>query len=379
MIDRLDKICFLPPPIDTPWTGPPPDPSGIAIGRRSGGHARIALPLFWFDPAWDYVSTRTADQIAVSVSDLGVVVSALNSDVADSNQLSEFCGGQAADPPSADSEQSTPDNAMRLRMLPYRAERYGFQPRDLAGPRIIDVRLSIARDPQGHFGYSPDRIARWEGTPADEPLAGGGWVPAASFLPDVPSLAKLDAKFEQLRRLAPQAAVFASFGVHRFRDELPAILANQPDGLILRLDDVQLSGMQLAHVTVLARQMISDSPIPETPLWIVPGPITPDDAAKLLALGASAIAIDDWCSEIIEAAVHSQPTSQSFAGYHSPGVDGTLVKQLIRSRLLPKIERFKGLCASMQLIAANQRLACLSKRWAKATGLPALAMPAAAD
>ena len=91
MTDRLDKICFLPPPIDTPWTGPPPDPPGVQFKRRDGRDIQIDLPLFWFEPAWHHVATRMADQIAVAVADQGVLVSALNSDLSEPEQESEFC------------------------------------------------------------------------------------------------------------------------------------------------------------------------------------------------------------------------------------------------------------------------------------------------
>lgn len=340
--------------------------------RRDKVNVRIAQPLFWFEPSWHHIQPRAADQIAVSVSRLDVVVSALQSD------LSATEDEQPAMLTPMEMVEGSDTPLFLPRMVPYRPERYGFQPTDLIGPRVVDVRLSLARDPEGHFGYSPERIARWESTPDDEPLAGGGWVPGASFPPDVPSLSRLDRKLEQLRQLAVQAAVFVSMGSHRLKDELPAILDARPDGVILRLDDIQLSGLQLAEVTVLARQMI-DSHAHSVPLWVVPGPITADDAAKLLALGASAIAIDSWCDEVVNEASQAHQAASSTAGYTSVGVDDTVVQHKIEQDLSPKIERFKGLCTSMQSIPHDQRLACLSGRWAKALGIPALALPGVAD
>jgi len=379
MNDRLDKICFLPPPADTPWTGPPPDSPGVRIRRRDDRQVHIGLPLFWFDPPWHHVDARVADQIAVAIAELGIVVSALRSDLSTDEGEPQFCvpSKPDEDAPAIESDEET-ESLFLPRMLPYRAERYGFHPDDFVGARIVDVRLSIARDPEGHFGYSPERIARWEATPEDEPLAGGGWVPAASFPPDVESFEQLDAKLQQLRQLSPHAAVFVSFGPHRLREELPKILASKPDGVILRLDDIQLTGMQLAEVTVLSRQMI-DEVSSELPLWIVPGPMTADDAAKLVALGASAVAVDAWCSEIVAAAIQMPQTTSGQPGYSSLGVDNTVVQQEMEEQLLPKIARFQGLSTSMDTIPGDQRLASLSGRWAKAVGIPALALPGVAD
>jgi hypothetical protein len=395
MTDRLDKICFLPPPIDMPWTGPPPDPPGVQFKRRDGRDVQIDLPLFWFEPAWHHVATSMADQIAVAVAEQGVLVSALNSDLSEPEQESEFCSPlvddshqeasdqEASDQKSSDTESSDTESLHEgsshpARILPYRAERYGFQPKDLIGPRVIDVRLSIARDPKGHYGYSPRRIERWKATPADRPLAGGGWVPAASFLPDVPSLKHLDAKLDQLRALSPRSAVFVSFSSHRLRTDLPSILETKPDGLILRLNDIPLTGMQVAEITVLARKMTDELAGNEIPLWVVPGPMSPDDAVKLLALGASAIAVDDWCAEIIESVAQAKPASQTasgYQGYQSKQTAISLLRQVIEEKLAPKVERFEGLCTSLRAIPSDQRLACLSGRWAKSLGIPALAMP----
>ncbi|MGB0597281.1 MAG: hypothetical protein ACPGLY_11380 [Rubripirellula sp.] len=380
MTDRLDKICFLPPPIDTPWTGPPPDPPGVQFKRRDGRDVQIDLPLFWFEPAWHHVATSMADQIAVAVADQGVLVSALNSDLSEPEQESEFCSPlvDESHQESSDIEPLHEGSSHPARILPYRAERYGFQPKDLIGPRVIDVRLSIARDPKGHYGYSPRRIERWKATPADRPLAGGGWVPAASFLPDVPSLKHLDAKLDQLRILSPRSAVFVSFSSHRLRTDLPSILETKPDGLILRLNDIPLTGMQVAEITVLTRKMTDELAGNEIPLWVVPGPMSPDDAVKLLALGASAIAVDDWCAEIIESVAQAKPASQTtsgYQGYQSNQSAISVLRQVIKESLAPKVERFEGLRTSLRAIPSDQRLACLSGRWAKSLGIPALAMP----
>ena len=48
MNERLDKICFLPPVIDTPWVGAPEDDLSTTIARADGEQIAIGLPLFWY-------------------------------------------------------------------------------------------------------------------------------------------------------------------------------------------------------------------------------------------------------------------------------------------------------------------------------------------
>ncbi|MEM1070676.1 MAG: hypothetical protein AAGI63_17360, partial [Planctomycetota bacterium] len=148
MTDRLEKLCFLPPPVDTPWTGPPHDDPIDHVRRHDGGLIDILTPLFWFDPPWHHVSAHIADQIAIAVAELGIHVTALRSDLSESEQESEFCTPIEVDGQTDESANGSNEWEDRFlpRVLPYRVERYGFQPDDLFGPQIIDVRLSIARD-----------------------------------------------------------------------------------------------------------------------------------------------------------------------------------------------------------------------------------------
>ncbi len=162
------------------------------------------------------------------------------------------------------------------------------------------------RDDTGRFAYSASQIERWEATPSDHPVSGGGWVPSATFPPDVISLQQLGGKFEQLRMLSPSAAVFVSIGPWRLEKELPAVVACQPDGVILRLDELQSDqsdGMELAALTRHARRLVDQAGSRQIPLWIVPGPISVLDAVKLIALGASAVAIDQWCDGMWKSAI----------------------------------------------------------------------------
>ena len=86
------------------------------------------------------------------------------------------------------------------------------------------------RDESGRFAFSPEQLERWEATPESHPLAGGGWVPSASFPPDVPSMQQLSSKLNQLRDLSPGAAVFVSIGSYRLDQELAQVVAANPDG-----------------------------------------------------------------------------------------------------------------------------------------------------
>ncbi len=191
MDDRLSQLHFLPPPVSTPWTGAPTMSVGTAVKRQAASDLTLPLPLFWYDPHWSLLPTDLADDLAVAVSSHDVLVSALNSDVAAAHGIAAFLSDQAAVPaggsPASDREQVDTRPTFLPRIVPYRPERYGLNPIDFDHATVIDVRLMMTRDVSGRFAYSPEQIARWEATPADAPLAGGGWVPAATFPPDVES------------------------------------------------------------------------------------------------------------------------------------------------------------------------------------------------
>jgi hypothetical protein len=372
MNDRLDQLCFLPPPADTPWSGPPSEPERRAIKRNDGQTIEFDAPLFWYDPPWHDVSADAADVIATAVAELGVLVSALRRDLSDGDGEPGFHVTEREQSEQDDDAGDSEDAFEPLpRIVPYRPERYGLSDRDFDAARIIDVRLLMARDPSGRFAYSPRQIQRWEATPADEPLAGGGWIPSATFPPDVASMQHLSSKLSQLRALSPTAAVFVSMGPHRLNKELPEIIANKPEGLILRLDELPLDGLQLASVTRHARQVIDQAGGEEFPLWVVPGEITPDDAVKLIACGASAVAIDEWCNSIIEEVVGDSRQSSS---YGSSRISEAYVDELIEESLSVRIERFNGLSHSLRAMPKDQQMATLNSKWAKALGVPFLSL-----
>ena len=313
------------------------------------------VPLFWYDPPWHDVSADAADVIATAVAELGVLVSALRRDLSGVDREPGFHATEREENEQDDDAGDSEEAFEPLpRIVPYRPERYGLSDRDFDAARIIDVRLLMTRDPSGRFAYSPQQIERWEATPAGEPLAGGGWVPSATFPPDVASMQHLSSKLSQLRALSPTAAVFVSMGPHRLNKELPEIIANKPDGLILRLDELPLDGLQLASVTRHARQLIDQMVGEEFPLWVVPGEITPDDAVKLIACGASAVAIDDWCNPIIEQVLGD---SQQSSSYGSLRINDAYVYELVEESVVGSdraIQRFVALAASHAEGSANR-------------------------
>ncbi|MFK8110553.1 MAG: hypothetical protein AB8B91_00035 [Rubripirellula sp.] len=360
MKDRLQQLCFLPPPAGQLWAGPPMRSHAQTIARSDGTNVRVELPLFWYNPPWHEVALETADLIASNVAELGVTVSSLRSDLARPDET-----------PTLHATAADDGSPIRLpRMVPYRPERYGLSDLDFDGAKIIDVRLAVGRDDSGRFAYSPEQIERWEDTPASEPLAGGGWVAAATFPPDVISLQHLTSKLGQLRALSPEAAVLVSISPHRLHSEIPSVLANEPDGLIIRMNDLDLSGLQLARLTQHARVICREAGHPDLPLWIAPGQVTAEDAVKLLQLGASAVAIDHWGHEFIDAA--NQQSGQSSLGGYSTGVGQSFVYDWIDHELAPQVERVQGLLHSTERLPAGSRLASLSPKWSSTLGIPML-------
>ncbi len=373
---RLQPLCFLPPPAQTPWSGAPHESNRLDITRHDGVETTIELPLFWYDPPWCDVSSETADTLATVVGRTGVLVSALRSDLAGPERQPQFHAAQASEGDESEQPAEGPASSSDLppvylpRVVPYRPERYGLDVRDFDGAKVIDVRLAMTRDASGRFAFSPSQIQRWEATPASEPLAGGGWVPAATFPPDVVSLEHLSSKLAQLRMLAPTSAIFISMGPYRMETELPAILSARPDGLILQLDETSLEGLQVAAITRRARQMMNESAADFVPLWIVPGEISPDDAVKLMALGASGVAVDSWCDPMVAEASQRQQSSASRLGYASQ--DEEYMVQLAHYQLSWRIERFRGLSQSILRVPPQEQLGSFSAAWAEELSIKAL-------
>ncbi|TWU36560.1 hypothetical protein Q31b_48410 [Novipirellula aureliae] len=364
MKHRLAPLQFLPPSINTSWFVPSDDPNSVSIKRDLGSDVCLPLPLFWYDPAWYQVTVEQADFLAVAVAEMDVLVSCLRSDVSVPSRDSIFHAGRMVD-----AEAKTKRRYGRL--VPYRNERYGFSVADFDDASIIDLRIVVARDFSGRFAYSPAQIQRWEATPTTAPVAGGGWIPAASFPPDVVSMEHLTNKISQLRNLAPSAAIFLSVGPYRIDEELPALVNAKPDGLILRLDELSVEGLQLAEILCRTRQLLDQCGGEAIPLWVVPGEISPDDAVKLVAMGASAVAIDAWCNELLEQTESAQPHesmnehSLTIRSHQYDSRWGDFATHVVGDR----IERFRGLFESLQNIEKKERLGSYDPDWVKSLGV----------
>ena len=129
---------------------------------------------------------------------------------------------------------------------------------------------------------------------------------------------------------------------------------------------MDLEPLQLAALTRLARKLMKSGDAEDRPLWVVPGRVTPDDAAKLIALGASAVAIDHWCEPLVEDVLESGGGSPySSFGYAD-------VAQYASARLEEKIDRFKGVVASLGRLPRGERLGSFSAAWTKALRVKSL-------
>lgn len=393
MEERLAPLCLLPPPLGTPWTGVDWKAPSPQIPRRNLPPRTVDTPLFWYAPDWYRVRPELASELAWAVTRLGVPVAALRSELGSPGseiplhdhpwppdpESPNSRGSLAQTPPSpkapspkpaADkpAADEPPPNEPAPRIVPYRPDRYGLAATDFDGAAVIDVRLALGRDHYGRFAYSPQQIQRWEATPQDDPVAGGEWLPAATFPPDVPDIDRLAGKLNQLRSLAPGASIFVSFAPVRLDEELPRVIAAQPDGIILRTDLFHLEGLALGSLTRRGRKLLERHGAAEMPLWLVPGPIAPPDIVKLVELGASAVAIDSWCDPIRDAATQIRPPSD--LAYHPPGSSyPDRVAAFVADQLRHPIGTVRGLTLSVRQTAAEERLGTFSGLWAKTLGV----------
>lgn len=376
MNERLEKICFLPPVSDTPWVGAPSDDCSISLERLDEKKVSLPFPLFWYDPPWAEIEMNSADSIAAAVARLGVTVSALRRDLVVVDEESELHLAVSDENADEGAEETDREASYLPRMLPYRPERYGVSDRDFDGAAVIDVRLAMRRDPDGRFAFTPDEITRWVATQDQTSISGGSWVPAASFPPDVDGMEKLGGKIRQLRMLAPDAVVLVSISPHRLVDELHEVLKSQPDGIILRLNELDLDPLDLARFVQKARGMMDDLAYGHLPLWIVPGEISADDAVKLIQLGANAVAVDSWCRELVDEIRDAQQNASAGSGYSSYSSSSVQTWiDWVEYELGSHVERFDGLMHSVSYQSPGQRLATLSDKWAESLSIPKLNLP----
>ncbi|OYP32161.1 hypothetical protein [Rhodopirellula sp. MGV] len=363
--DRFAGLHLLPPKCTEVWTSSHLASPKRVIRRVDDTNVSIALPLFWYDPPWIDLPPIIAARLAASVANMDVTVSALHRDLTDDDdQTGElFQPIEGDDPLTA----SAPPRYLP-RMTPYRIERYGFVSQDFDHAQVIDVRLSPSRDSSGRFAYSPGQMQRWERSPADSPISGGGYVAASTFPADIITVEQAKTKLEQLRRLAPTAAVFISITSYRLEEELSAAIAAHPDGLILRLDETEFEGLQLAGIVSGTREFLRRKKLSHLPLWVVPGEITVDDVSKLIALGASAVAIDSWCAPLLDVIQEELQHAHSYEPVLRE------IPTMVSHHLWSDIDRVVGLCSSIDLDKPTQeRLGTYHAKWAKACNATMLA------
>jgi len=319
----LPEIGLLPPPLHSPWvgsTGPEPTTGSPATDST----ADQQRTLFWYDPPWHFVSPAIARKIIAAVDALHVPTAVLGRDIG---------------------EASIGDALLRHPIAPYRPDRYGVQLDDLQHAPMIDIRLARARDYSGRYAYAPEQVTRWLGADVGEeegmPTTGATHFPAPGWPAELPTVESLSGKFAQLRLLQPGVQCGLSVTPYFVQQELPAFLKAKPDVVILRMDDSdELQGMRLATTVVAVRQLV-DAHCPHARLWVVPPDRpTPDDCAKLYALGANAVAIDWWCQPLIANA----PSAGSWQAVESDATNPFLATA--KELLYPLFERVAGLLQS---------------------------------
>ena len=336
----------MPPKIGQVRRGISPTPADMLLHRRSGTPVLLPVPLFWDSPPWHTWPPVVAEAIFLAMQSRGLLVSALESELGRTRVAND--NGSQATPPAAstnptDSELGIP------RMLPYRNERYGLNDVDFDHAMVVDVQLSPLRDHTGRFAYSATRLGRWEATPEDQPLSGGGWIPAMTLPPDVPSLSQLNSKVEQLRVLAAHAAIVLSVTPEWIDDHLSDLINAKPDAILIRMGQIRMTGIAFAQFT--RRLLNRVETIEKIPIWLSPprtlmkNSLSVSDSIKTIALGVSAIAIDSWLDEIIDE-FDEIATPSSFVADPMKVVMPE-VEEILTRRLDPDLENFVGLLSTL--------------------------------
>ncbi|WP_044303582.1 hypothetical protein [Rhodopirellula sallentina] len=327
----------MPPRIGQVRRGISPAPTETLLRRRSGVPVLLPVPLFWDCPPWHTWSPVVAQAVFLAMQSRGVLVSALESELG----RSPTATAESGDPP--DSELGIP------RLIPYRNERYGVSEVDFDHAMVVDMHLSPLRDSSGRFAYSAARLGRWEATPEDQPLSGGGWIPAMTLPPDVRDLKSLQSKVLQLRSMAPHAAAVISVTPEWIDDHLEDLIAAEPDAILIRLGQIRMTGIAFAQFT--QRLLHRVEAIEKLPIWLVPPkslakkPLGVSDSVKTIALGVSAIAIDSWLDEVIEEFNEiTLPASYVADPMQTVTVE---VEEILQRRFDPDLENFIGLLSTL--------------------------------
>ncbi len=245
----------------------------VQITKATGDKLELPLPFFWFDPSWHFAPIERGRQAATAASGVGIVVSALHSDLNGHGESDRF--------------QLTP------RLAPHHSDRAGWTYGDFEDAAIIELRVSPLRDEYGRFAYHPAQWTRWKQYTVNDADAVESSVLAMNFPPDWKSLDDMASKVEQLRRLS-SAAIFVSYDAFYFATLIPAALAAGVDGLI-----ASVLGDPL-YVINQSRLLLDNNPHrPRPALWIATDQrLTAEDCVKCLALGATGLSLDAYCNEL---------------------------------------------------------------------------------
>lgn len=358
----------MPPRLGQVRRGIAPTDTETLVSRAIGDPVTLPMALFWDVPPWHTWSPLVAQCMFSAMQDRGVLVSALNSELGVTSKNSSRFQNLDGESARASTEPTGP------RMVPYRNERYGLDELDFDDAVVVDMQLAPLRDASGRIAYSAEQIERWEATAGDSPLSGGGWVPAMTLPPDVPRLDSLAAKVQQLRTLSPKAAVIVSVTPEWIDENLPGAINAKPDAIMIRFGQLRMEGIAFADFVL--RVIRSMSPEQRVPIWLAPprsmesDAVSVADSIKLIALGASAIAIDTWMKDIIEE-INEIPPPSSFNA-NPAAVVGSTIEAILQRNLDPKLERFAGLRSSLVEEQPGELLGAFDPEVAEKLGLPCI-------
>tara|TARA_A100001391_G_scaffold116423_1_gene78857 strand:- start:1696 stop:2850 length:1155 start_codon:yes stop_codon:yes gene_type:complete len=355
----LESLCLMPPKIGQVRRGISPAPADMLLTRRVGAPILFPSPLFWDSPPWHTWPPVVAEAIFLAMQSRGLLVSALESELGRTEDIDQTSTESSARASVSDTQaplnrksspQDPTDSELGIpRMLPYRNERYGLADIDFDHAMVVDMQLSPRRDHSGRFAYSAMQLGRWEATPADQPLSGGGWIPAMTLPPDVSSLDRLSSKVAQLRVLAPDAAIVLSVTPEWIDDHLADLIAAGPDAILIRLGQIRMAGIAFAQFT--RRLLTRVETIQKVPIWLAPPkslakhPLSVSDSIKTIALGVSAIAVDSWLEEVLEEFDEiAAPSAFSADPLRTVTAE---VEEILSRRLDPDLEHFAGLLSTL--------------------------------
>ena len=358
----------MPPKLGQIRRGIAPAQTEIMVSRCTGDAVMLPMPLYWDSPPWHHWSVLLAQCMCECVASRGILVSTLQSELG-------LTGDPASEQSGTEDEKKSENNVVpRRRMLPYRNERYGLSDADLDLADVVDIQLTPPRDASGRIAYSAEQIGRWESTSEDQPLSGGGWVPAMTLPPDVPANNQLAAKVNQIRTLCPEAAVVISATPEWIDGYLGDLIAAKPDALLIRLGQLRMPGIGLARFLLQLERRVQA--IGHLPIWLTPprslnaGSVSVSDSIKLIALGASSIAIDSWLDEVVEELDQIVPTSPNDTEQRAKLM--ITVEEVLQRLLDPQIDLFTGLYSSLVHDRPSELLGTFDPEIADSLGLPCI-------